>query len=271
MDEEARAERERRRREGAGWDSRPLVAMCVGAVCLTAMEYLGNSGGDGLRVDTLGWVLERLHGDRAGPSFWSELRDSPWGRLVALGWWAGWRVLGYFLLPVVVLKLQGQRLVDNGLQTRGWLEHAWMYVLAYAVVLVCVIVVSFTEEFSTYYPFYKLASRSWFDLIVWELLYAAQFFSLEFFFRGWWLAQCKAAMGSHAIFAMVVPYCMIHYGKPGLEAVAAIVAGVVLGTLAMKTRSIWSGFLIHVSVAVSMDVAALLQTTGLPTVWWPEL
>ena len=49
----------------------------------------------------------------------------------------------------------------------------------------------------------------------------------------------------------------------------AIVAGVVLGTLAMKTRSIWSGFLIHVSVAISMDVAALMQTEGMPTVWYP--
>jgi membrane protease YdiL (CAAX protease family) len=76
-------------------------------------------------------------------------------------------------------------------------------------------------------------------------------------------------MGSHAIFAMVVPYCMIHYGKPFPETMGAIVAGIVLGTLAMKTRSIWSGFLIHVSVAISMDVAALMQTEGMPTTWYP--
>jgi len=66
-----------------------------------------------------------------------------------------------------------------------------------------------------------------------------------------------------------VPYCMIHYGKPFAETMGAIVAGIVLGTLAMKTRSIWSGFLIHVSVAISMDVAALMQTDGMPTAWYP--
>ncbi len=38
---------------------------------------------------------------------------------------------------------------------------------------------------------------------------------------------------------MVVPYCMIHYGKPYLEACAACVAGVILGSLSMKTRSIY--------------------------------
>ena len=50
---------------------------------------------------------------------------------------------------------------------------------------------------------------------------------------------------------------MIHYGKPYLEACAAIIAGVVLGSLAMRTRSIYAGFLVHATVAVLMDVLAL--------------
>jgi membrane protease YdiL (CAAX protease family) len=62
---------------------------------------------------------------------------------------------------------------------------------------------------------------------------------------------------------------MIHFGKPWMEVLAAVVAGIVLGTLAMKTRSIWNGFFIHVSVALSMDLAALLQTGPLPGSWWP--
>ena len=71
-------------------------------------------------------------------------------------------------------------------------------------------------------------------------------------------------MGAYAIFAMIVPYCMIHFGKPFLECLAAIVAGTVLGTLALKTRSIWCGVLIHVSVAWTMDLLSLWHTTGFP-------
>jgi hypothetical protein len=71
-----------------------------------------------------------------------------------------------------------------------------------------------------------------------------------------------------AIFAMVVPYCMIHYGKPYLEAHGAIVAGVVLGTLAMRTRSIYAGFLLHISVACGMDLLALYKRAALPIVFW---
>lgn len=275
MDEEAAEEREARRAAGKGYDYRPLVVLASGAVFLTLMEYFGGSG-------TLRRLIDAFHPPgtpvEAG-GFWAALLSPPFGvrgslhearSLVEFGYWSGWRVLGYLVLPAFVTWAMREKVRDHGLETRGWMKHAWIYVLAYAVVLVCVVVVSYTDEFSTYYPFYKLASRSWFDFVAWELLYAAQFFSLEFFFRGWWLKACKSMMGSHAIFAMVVPYCMIHFGKPWSEALAAIIAGIVLGTLAMKTRSIWSGFLIHVSVAISMDVAALLQTSGLPERWWPQ-
>lgn len=264
MDDEARQARVARAKAGLGWDWHPILALCAGAVCLTLMEYFGGSR-------TFDKLLDSLHGDALEPTFWSGLAASPFSRLYEFAWWSGWRVLGYLLIPSAVILLTRQRWRDQGLRTRGFSEHAWIYGVAYCIVLVCVVIVSYTAEFSEYYPFYKLATRSGFDFLVWEALYAAQFFSLEFFFRGWWLASLKPTMGSHAIFAMVVPYCMIHYGKPFPETMAAIVAGLVLGTLAMKTRSIWSGFLIHVSVAVSMDMAALLQTTGMPDRWWPDL
>lgn len=262
MDEEARAERETRRAAKKGYDIRPLVVLCLGAVCLTAMEYWGGSA-------QFSKLLHWLDPQPAPDSWIFYVRYSEFGRLFEFCWWSGWRVLGYLIIPAVSVWMMRERVRDYGLSMSGFWQHAWIYGLSYCVVLVCVVAVSYTEEFSTYYPFYKRASRSWFDFVAWELLYAAQFFSLEFFFRGYWLKACKTMMGSHAIFAMVVPYCMIHYGKPGLEALGAIIAGVVLGTLAMKTRSIWSGFLIHVSVAISMDTAALLQTSGLPNTWWP--
>jgi membrane protease YdiL (CAAX protease family) len=116
---------------------------------------------------------------------------------------------------------------------------------------------SHTPSFRHTYPFYRLANRSQFDLWTWEALYAAQFVSLEFFFRGFILQGLRRALGSNAIFVMIVPYCMIHYGKPLPETLGAIGAGLILGTLAMRTKSIWGGVLIHIGVAMTMDVLAL--------------
>ena len=50
--------------------------------------------------------------------------------------------------------------------------------------------------------------------MLWELQYGATFFTLEFFFRGYMLFGLRRALGSHAIFVMMVPYCMIHVLKP---------------------------------------------------------
>jgi membrane protease YdiL (CAAX protease family) len=69
----------------------------------------------------------------------------------------------------------------------------------------------------------------------------------------------KRALGVYSIFIAAVPYCMIHFGKPMLETLGAILAGLALGTLSLRTNSIWNGFLIHISIAYSMDLLSLWQ------------
>jgi hypothetical protein len=69
---------------------------------------------------------------------------------------------------------------------------------------------------------------------------------------------------------MAVPYCMIHYGKPYLEASGAVIAGIALGSLSMKTKSIYQGFLVHITVAGMMDWLALSHRNALPHTFWPN-
>lgn len=273
LDAQADASRKARAAAGKGWDWHPLGAMVVGAVCLAIMEYFGHHRGMGNGFDAfLDWTATFNH-DGSPANVFGEIQTSDrWRELWGYGWWSLWRFLGYFVIPVLFIKFVfRERIVDHGLETKGFFEHAWIYGLGYAVVFVCVLgVTAFDPHFRTYYPFYNLCRRSWLDFGIWECLYALQFFSLEFFFRGFWLKSMKNSMGSQAIFAMMVPYCMIHFGKPFLETMGAIIAGIFLGTLSMKTRSIWSGFLLHVSVAITMDLVALFVTGGLPTDWLPQ-
>jgi len=247
------------------YDFRPLIALCFGAMCLVLLSFFGNTR----HFYEFGeWAAVR--NDLAAQA-WGAMRASQWHELAGFVWWSAWRMLGYMLIPAVLIRYVWHlRIRDYGLATTGIGSHARIYLLAYFVVLICIVVVTFLDaRFSAYYPMYRLASRSWVDFWAWELLYVSQFFALEFFFRGFWLNALKPALGSQAIFVMVVPYCMIHLGKPLPEALAAIAAGIFLGTLAMKTRSIWGGFLVHAAVAVTMDVGALLATRRLPDSWWP--
>jgi membrane protease YdiL (CAAX protease family) len=244
-------------------DYRPAVAFCLVAVVLTLHEYFG---GRGFYEDVIRPVLADMNGGKG----WGPL--ARYDELLSYAWWSGARVIGYVLVPLITWKLVFPKdsVLDMGLRVKGFWKHAWIYLLALVVVLGAMAVVARQRDFLTYYPFYKLSSRSWSDFLMWEGMYFAQFFALEFFFRGWLLNATRPKLGSAAIFAMALPYCMIHYGKPYLEAHGAIVAGVVLGSLSMRTRSIYAGFMVHISVAFLMDFIALHSRGALPTHWWPR-
>jgi membrane protease YdiL (CAAX protease family) len=247
-----------------GYDLRPAVMLVMAAIVLTLQEYYGGRGTYDEVVRP--WLAAR---ELAHPEGFFRL--SRYDELYGYGWWSFTRVVGYVLLPFPIYKFIFPRdsLLDMGLRGRGFWRHAWIYGVCLLFVLPAMWLVSRQPDFGSYYPFYKTASRSYFDLLVWEGLYFAQFFGLELFFRGLWLGALRKSLGSGAIFAMCVPYCMIHFGKPYLEANGAIVAGIVLGSLAMKTKSIYAGFLVHITVAVSMDVLALSHRHAMPQAFWP--
>lgn len=255
---------ERAHGAGARYDVGPLLAFLTAAVGLTLTEYWGGSHEfrrlTAWALGTEGWLADLVRNAKTS-TFWS---------LAPHAYWSLTRVLAWAVLPMIVLKLAGRRVRDHGLGWGKTTEHAPLYFLCVAVVLPLVFIVANERDFSSYYPFYAHAGRSVADLVLWEIVYAGQFFAVEFLFRGFLVESGRRSLGSHAIFAMVVPYVMIHYGKPVAETFGAIIAGVVLGTLAMRSRSIWAGFFVHETVAIAMDIAALMQKGGLPTNLWPE-
>lgn len=134
-----------------------------------------------------------------------------------------------------------------------------MHLALQLLVLPVLLLVATQEEFLFTYPFYKYANQSLWHFLRSQMLYALQFVSLEFFFRGHPLKGSSHRFGSGAIFVMLVPYCMVHFGRLLSETFGAIIAGIALGTLAMRTRSIWGGVPVHLAVALTIDWLAVAQ------------
>jgi membrane protease YdiL (CAAX protease family) len=262
LDAEATDRRQEMRLSGRH-DARPLALFAITALVLTAQEYYGSTRFYGVYIRPL---LRDIELGKAARVLGDWVDTQRYGELYGYAWWAVTRVVGYTFLPLAAWKLLFRKdsLLDMGLRGRGFARHAWMYAVCLALVLPFVLLAAQWSDFSSYYPFYKQCSRSWLDLCAWEALYIAQFFALEVFFRGFMLVPLRSSMGASAIVVMCVPYVMIHYGKPYLEAANALIAGVVLGSLAMRARSIYGGFLVHIAVALVMDGLALAAADGLP-------
>ncbi|OZY87334.1 CPBP family intramembrane metalloprotease [Cellvibrio mixtus] len=234
-----------------------LAAVCV---CLLILHYSRYSTNFHALLGYLGqWRMQDAH------YYLRALEASGWLELAGYAWWTGCHLLTFILIPWLVIRwLFKEKMIDFGWRWNQVGAHWRGYLLLLSPILVFVVLVSFGEDFVNHYPFYGLAGRSWLDFLLWELLYMSQFIFLEFFFRGFMLNALRPALGANAIWVMCVPYLMIHFPKLWLEATGAILFGLFLGILALRSRSIWGGVLVHAGVALSMDIAALLRKQEMP-------
>lgn len=243
---------------GQGFDRKTAIVLLVTALTLTFQNY----GSTPARITPMaGFFVELVAGPESASAVVAQLQEWESSQIVHLTWWAIAAVITYALIPILVIKLIfRESLHEYGTKVHGIWKSWPVYSLFVAVMVPLVIIFSAEERFQGTYPFYRVNSAADLDVrrwIRWELLYAAQFVALEFFFRGFIVHGTKHRFGSYSLFVMTVPYCMIHFGKPMPEAMASIIAGVALGAVSLATRSIWLGAALHISVAWGMDAACL--------------
>lgn len=255
-DAEAAAAEHRRQVPADVADRRMVVVLVTAALCLTANRFLASGRDPGWLVT----LLDGLGADRLAGRLHDAATVSGHAEFHRLAFWAIVQVAGYVVLPVVVIRcVLRERVRDFGLRVSGIGAHAPVYGVLLAVSLPALVLASYSGAFQARYPFYDVAPGEgfWPYLWAWWALYALQFAALEFFFRGFLVLGLAPRLGYASIFVMAVPYNMIHFTKPPAEALAAILGGIVLGTLSLKTRSIWWGAALHIAIAGSMDVLSL--------------
>ena len=255
----AEEQREYLRQSDGRVDYQCVTVLVTVAVILTLLHYLP---GHREMMALVGMLQSTF------PAQWTKdlavwLEDGANAVFAAHLFWASCHVVGYLIVPALIVRVGFRRsLSECGLKVRGMHHGWWIYAGMFLVMLPFIFRVSTFQAFLHTYPFYKLADGQplWPRLFMWELFYAAQFVSLEFFFRGYMVHGTKRQFGPYCIFVMMVPYCMIHFGKPLPETFAAIMAGIILGFMSLKTRSVWMGAFLHIGVAWTMDTLALWRT-----------
>lgn len=244
---------------------RTFVALGASCTCLLLLNYLQPIVVWHFLLSTAAKIL-----DMPSHTYLTYLKANGWLTFSEYLWWGFCHFLTLLLLPCFLIRrCFKEKLGDYGMHWNDVSIHFIWYAALLALIVFFVICVSFGRDFVNHYPFYRLAGRSWLDFLIWESVYISQFVFLEFFFRGFMVNALRPAMGVNSIFVMCVPYTMIHFQKLPLEATGAIFFGLFLGILALRSRSIWGGVLVHAGVAVSMDVAALLRRDSWPQQFWP--
>lgn len=101
-------------------------------------------------------------------------------------------------------------------------------------------------------------------LALYELLYGLDFFSIEFFFRGFMVLAFVGIVGPRAILPMAYVYLVIHWNKPMGELISSFFGGSLLGIIAYYSRSIVGGIIVHVGIAWMMELGAFISKYFFP-------
>lgn len=148
----------------------------------------------------------------------------------------------YMLLPVFVTYFL---LKDNPLQygfTLGdyniWLPYVGITI--FITIPILLLASRFSQVYRYYgkgFSYYEFFTLTLPTLLAWEYL-----------LRGFLLLGLKERFGEASIIIQMVPFVLLHLGKPEIETLSCIITGLWFGWVAYRGRSFWPAFIIHVFI-----------------------
>jgi membrane protease YdiL (CAAX protease family) len=173
----------------------------------------------------------------------------------------GWNLSAIYCLVLFPLaaRFAAARIAKEPASPSGWGLGNWRLGLAVSGVFALIAIAlsafgSTRPEFQAAYPMCHAARHSAGGLLSFDLSLALYFIAWESFFRGYLTLGLEKTFGVWAAFVQMLPFVVVHFDKPFLEALSSVFGGVIVGLLALRTRSFWYGALIHIVLAVGMDL-----------------
>ncbi len=169
----------------------------------------------------------------------------------------------YILLPFVAMVFLRKTPYDFGIRVGEF--HLWWkdLVVFYIFMMMVAGVFAFNNDrFLSFYPLFKPARSSLVKFLIWELVHLFYMFGWEFLFRGYLLFTFKRFVDEKiAVIIQTIPFVLLHMGKPELEAIGSFFAGIALGVITLRSKSIFPAVLLHFFVALTMDIVAIFHAT----------
>ncbi len=176
--------------------------------------------------------------------------------------WPVKAILLFFIL-VILWKVDGHPHTGPGLRYNADIGHYLPFLL---VMLPILYIAAGGQSFQNSYPKFQqvqfieaVSSQSWLWYLLYELSYGIDFFSIEFFFRGFLVLAFARYAGIQAILPMAAFYCVIHFGKPVAECISSFFGGMILGAIVYHSKSIWGGLLVHLGIAWAMELLVWIR------------
>jgi membrane protease YdiL (CAAX protease family) len=163
-------------------------------------------------------------------------------------YWAG-ALLYFFLLPVLsTILILRRNPLDFGLRfgdVKAWGPYVLLTLIIAIPVLYALSGMKSLEEYYT---------RESLNLLVYSGTTIVYLFAWEFLFRGFMLFGLKDRLGTLSIVVQMIPFVILHFGKPDIEVISTIFTGLWFGYICYRGNSFWPAFIIHVVINISFII-----------------
>jgi membrane protease YdiL (CAAX protease family) len=152
----------------------------------------------------------------------------------------------YFaVLPVLTITLiLRKNPLDFGLRPGNVRVWSFYVVVTFIIALPVLYLASRSSALSHYY------TEPQFDFVKYSLQTIIYLFAWEFIFRGFLLFGLRGKLKEFSIFVQMVPFVLLHIGKPEIETISTILTGLYFGYVSYRGNSFWPAFIMHVFINI---------------------
>ena len=166
----------------------------------------------------------------------------------------------FFIIPILIIRFFLLEKTKNyGLQIGEYKIGLTISLIFILVMFVSIWFFSSTPDFVSKYPHLLSVRNDWSRFLVYEIGMLLYMISWEFMWRGYMLFGLKEKFGYYSVLIQMIPFVILHNGKPAPETFGAILGGIALGILALRTNSIYYCVITHMGVMLSIDLLSTLR------------
>ncbi|MCH8014933.1 MAG: CPBP family intramembrane metalloprotease [Candidatus Dadabacteria bacterium] len=160
-------------------------------------------------------------------------------------WISSFIYFGIFPVLTILIFLRKNPL-DFGLRLGNY--KLWLpYVLIFLAIAIPILY--FTSDMSSVQGYYR--SHRNFDLLKYVLQMGVYMLGWEFLFRGFMLFGLKEKFKEGSIIIQMIPFVLLHFGKPEIETISTIFTGLLWGYICYRGKSFWPAYIMHIVVNIS--------------------
>ncbi|MCL5029303.1 MAG: CPBP family intramembrane metalloprotease [Bacteroidetes bacterium] len=193
-------------------------------------------------------------------NFYEALSSNPNVYIYEFAYWYVGDFITLFVIPFLIIKFYlKEKMTDYGIKLGDVSAGLKLTFLSLLIMIPAIWFITAQPAFALTYPLLAQARDSWKIFFLYEFGLIFYLFAWEFIWRGYMLFGLKEKFGYYTVIFQMIPFLILHDGKPPIETFGAIIGGLALGILAYRTRSIYYCVITHAGIMFSIDLISTLR------------